>query len=268
MFVQICKAVSRLAKGGLVACILLCSASAAMAQNVAIETGAFYTPLLRQQLEAEGLTVTEVPSYTAASLAPFDAVVIYGNGFTESNAATALADLETYAQGGGTVIFTPWAGNNFPIPATLQVFSNNGTADFNTAFPGVTIGAPADPLAAGVTPPPPGGFVISRINGLSFVPGATAVMTWTDNGGPFAGRRIVGAGEVIAINMHVITSDSSPEVIQQAWATRLFVNAVGPAAPPPVVVPTLTEWAMILMAVILAGSGAVWVNRRRAATSI
>ena len=76
-------------------------------------------------------------------------------------------------------------------------------------------------------------------------------------------RDSVGTGQVIAINLHVITSDSNPEVAQQAWVTQLFINAVGAAAPPPAVVPTLTEWAMILLAMLLAGGVAVHLSRRR-----
>ena len=52
------------------------------------------------------------------------------------------------------------------------------------------------------------------------------VAQWADNGTAMIGHKSLGLGNIIAINMQVITSDTAFEVINQPWATQLFVNAV------------------------------------------
>src|SRR5947207_10733095 len=47
---------------------------------VAIITGDRYTPDLRNQLVSGGVTVSELPDCVSQSLAPFDAVIVYGDG--------------------------------------------------------------------------------------------------------------------------------------------------------------------------------------------
>ena len=50
-------------------------------------------------------------------------------------------------------------------------------------------------------------------------------------------------------------------------APTAFGQFIGPApAPPPAAVPTLSEWAMILLGVLLAGAAVVVIQRRRFAT--
>lgn len=74
----------------------------AEAANVAVVKGSFYTPNLKNSLTSVGATVTEIASYTAASLTGFDAVVHYGNSFVD------FAALESYvATSGGIVVETP-----------------------------------------------------------------------------------------------------------------------------------------------------------------
>lgn len=50
--------------------------------------------------------------------------------------------------------------------------------------------------------------------------------------------------------------------IQQGAYTVSVTNAVG-APPVPAAVPTMTEWAMILFALALAGAAALMIQRRR-----
>lgn len=152
---------------------------------------------------------------------PFNAVIQYGNDFLDQ---TALA---TYATGGGRVIETPWFwSNNSPI-ASLDIFSHGGGESYSEAYPGVSVLAPGDPLLTGVSfPPGTGGFNVGRTTGNTFSAGVTQIANWLD-GTAFIGRKSLGAGMVIGIDLHVITSDSSYQVINQPWATQLFVNAVG-----------------------------------------
>lgn len=211
-----------LASTALAVAILIGSVSGASAANVAIITGGFYTPNLKNDLVAAGETVTEISgSYTAASLAAYNAVITYGNMNTTNTAA-----LQGYATAGGTVIFTPWAGLNFSVPAAMRIFDESGnSATFSMTNPGVTVLNAADPLLNGVSIPGAGGFNIGRITGANFVAGDTQVASWAD-GTDFIGYRSVGAGTAIGINMQVITSDTAYQVIDQHWATQLFVNAV------------------------------------------
>ena len=194
--------------------------SAASAANVAIITGEWYTPDLKNQLVGAGQAVTEIAgSYSAASLAGFDAVIHYGNTYTDTS---ALAD---YANAGGNVIFTPWAGLNFAIPSTIQIFGNGGAPDFSIQNPGVTVLDAGSPLLHGVSFPGAGGFNIGRIDGISFSSGVNQVAEWAD-GIDMIGYRNYGLGNIIGINMHVITSDTAYDVINQPWATTLLVNAI------------------------------------------
>src|SRR4051812_7964656 len=191
------------------------------AVNVAIVQGNFYTPNLKNDLVAAGVNVTEITSYTAASLTAFNAVIQYGNDFIDTTALT------TYVTGGGTLVETPWFWNNNTPPPALQVVTNGGGIVFSQSYPGVTVLDPSNPLLNGVAiPAGTGGFNIGRTTSNTFIAGTTAIAKWND-GTAFIGTKSLGLGKVVAINMHVITSDTAFEVIDQPWATQLFVNAVG-----------------------------------------
>lgn len=86
---------------GVLIAVCLAIAGPASASSVAIVRGNFWTPDLANRLVANGVTVTEITSYTAASLAPFDAVIHYGNSHTDMDA------LDEYVQGGGRLVATP-----------------------------------------------------------------------------------------------------------------------------------------------------------------
>ncbi len=189
--------------------------------TVAIVQGSFYTPDLKNALTGAGETVVEIANYTAASLTAYDSVIHYGNSYTDTTALT------TYVNGGGNLILTPWSGLNFAVPAALQIFDNGGSPVYSQSHPGLNILDPANSLLTGVSlPTAPGGFNIGRITGIDFVAGVTQIVDWADGVG-MLGSKNVGAGSVIGVNMHVITSDTAYQVINQAWATQLFANAVG-----------------------------------------
>jgi len=204
---------------GLITAVLASASFASAASTVAIVQGSFYTPNLAADLTAQGLSVTEITSYTAASLSAYDSVIHYGNSFTDTTA------LQTYVSLGGNLILTPWAGLNFSIPSDLQVFDNFGGTSYVETYPGITVLDAAHPLLSGVSiPGGVGGFDIGRITGIGFVAGADAVANWAD-GTAMLGVRDFGLGTVVGVNMHVITSDTAYTVIDQPWATQLFVNA-------------------------------------------
>lgn len=196
------------------------------AATVAIVQGSFYTTNLRDNLLAQGLTVTEITSYTAASLSAFDSVIHYGNSVADTAALT------TYVSAGGNLVLTPWSGLNFTVPTELQIFDNGGVASFSEPYPGINILDAAHQLLSGVSfPAGTGGFNIGRITGIGFVGGASQVAEWND-GVAMLGQKTFGLGTVTGVNMHVITSDTAFDVIDQPWATQLFVNAVSATVVP------------------------------------
>lgn len=135
------------------------------------------------------------------------------------------------------------------------MISNGGSSySFRELYPGITVLNGSDPLMQGVTvPSTPGEFDVGRTAGNTFVAGATQVATWAD-GTAMIGYKSVGSGEVIGINLHVITGDCAYEVINQPWATQIFLNAVECAPPIP---EPLTLFAT------MAGLGAVAAYLRK-----
>src|SRR4051812_45968604 len=120
----------RIAFATAAATVALLSASGASAQTVAIVTGGFYTPDLKNQLVAKGYTVAEISNYSAASLSGYSAVIQDGNSFVDQTALTS------YVTAGGNLVLLPWSGLNYAVQPQLQIFGNGGSADFNIANPG------------------------------------------------------------------------------------------------------------------------------------
>jgi len=200
--------------------------AASFASSIAIVTGSFYTPDLKNQLVANGVTVTEIASYTAAGLAGYDAVIHYGNSFFDGN------ELAAYANAGGTVVLTPWFWSNLaPSQAELQIFNSPDIDVYSAPILGVTVLAPGDPLLAGVTFPAAGSVNAGWESQNTFGAGVTQVAQFSDNTA-FLGYKAAGAGMVIGINLQVITSDTAFGIINEPWATQLFLNAIDADAQP------------------------------------
>ena len=227
----------------------IAAAASANAANVAIVKGSFYTTNLKTALEAKGHTVTEINNYTAASLAGFNTVIQYGNMFVDQSA------LSTFVNGGGRLIWTPWAGHNFNVNADLQIFDNGGGDIYSMANPGVNV-LSADALLTGVTFPAAGSPNIGRTDGIDFVGGVSQVADWSD-GVALLGYKTVGSGLVIGLNMHVITSDTAYQVVDTTWGGQLMSNLVGAGSP---AVPEPATWGMMIAGFAVVGSA----MRRRA----
>jgi hypothetical protein len=229
--------------------VMLLMASTAQAAVVAIVQGSFYTPDLKNQLIAQGNTVVEIPTYTAASLTGYDAVVMYGNTYTDQ------AALQTYVNAGGTLILTPWSGLNFTVNPGLAVFQNGGSPVYSESSPGMTVLDASSSLLTGVTFPAAGTLNVGLISGIGFDASANPVADWGD-GNALLGYRGVGAGTVVGLNMQVITSDTAYQVINQPWASTLLNNAVNFRVA--AAVPEPSTWAMMLL-----GFGAIGFAMRR-----
>jgi len=63
------------------------------------------------------------------------------------------------------------------------------------------------------------------------------------------------------VDVASVTSDTPDP--NPADNSASLTKTIGAAVPPPTPVPTLTEWAMILLAVLLAGGAALHLQRRR-----
>ena len=233
----------------------LLSASGASAQTVAIVTGGFYTPDLKNQLVAKGYTVAEISSYSAATLGSYSAVIQDGNSFVDQAALTS------YVTAGGHLVLLPWSGLNYAVQPQLQIFANGGSPDYSISNPGINVLSPGNSLLTGVTLPAAGTTNIGRISGINFVAGATQVASWSDGTG-MLGYRALGAGEVYGLNLQLITSDTAYTVVNTPWASKLIGNIVG--APATAAVPEPATWAMMLV-----GFGAIGgtLRRRQKATA-
>lgn len=95
-----------------------------------------------------------------------------------------------------------------------------------------------------------------RITGIGFVGDATQVANWAD-GVALLGYKSIGAGSVVALNLHVITSDTAYGVINTPWASQLLSNIVGPVTD---AVPEPATWAMMIAGFGMAGAA---MRRRR-----
>jgi len=172
-------------------------------------------------LTALGFVVTEIGTdYTAQSLSAYKGVFVYGNMNYDDQPS-----LVGYVQNGGILIETPWFWINYVDSAPILILTSGNGATYAQSYPGVTVLAPSDPLLTGVNFPSPGGFNIGRVPGSAFESGVTQVVNWID-GTAMIGYAYYGSGKVIAINMHLITSDSSYTAVDQPFVSVLLKNAL------------------------------------------
>ena len=131
----------------------------------------------------------------------------------------------------------------------------------------VILGAPTPATAQTITE-----FTLPSPNSLprNLAAGPDGALWFTQQNGNRIGR-IDTAGVITEFTLP--TAGSAPLDITAGpdgalWFTQLSGNRIGritTGAPPPAVVPTMTEWAMILFALMLAGGAAVTIQRRRQA---
>lgn len=128
------------------------------------------------------------------------------------------------------------------------------SADANTTGPTYQDVTFVIPGGAAVTPGQTYVIFASRVNSVGVGSG-----DWRHNndvlpGGNYVFQSSAGAGD--------FTGAAWAQVATIDLAVAINFAPAAPA-PPPAAVPTLSEWAMILLGLMLAGAGALWVTRRR-----
>jgi hypothetical protein len=232
----------RIALAAPVATVLAVSGAVVAQVEVAVVEGDWYTPNTAAFIATiPGVTVTTINSYDAAALSAYDYVVHYGNSFYDQGA------LETYIDGGGTLIATPWMVNNNNWNSSPA--SPMDTYNFDAQF--------SAPLAANVLDPNDvylsgvafnDGDLIGYEAGSTAKNGATVPVTHGDNS-PLLAYLDYGAGRSFYLNLHYITSDCSL-AIDYDWGQQLLSNIIFR-------VPTPGAGAL------LAGAGLLALRRRR-----
>ncbi|MFC1483776.1 M6 family metalloprotease domain-containing protein [Candidatus Neomarinimicrobiota bacterium] len=186
--------------------------------QVAVVQGSFWTANLYDHLLGiPDISVDLISSYTLETLQNYDVVIHYGNSFID------YAILNTYVEGGGGLIATPWVlwfGEMDALPAT------GGTADSYSTPLDVTVTNPLEPLIQNVDFV--NGDLVGYEGAVYLKEGAQCGVYWAD-GSPVASHWQYGEGYAVYLDLHYITSDCAI-AIQHAWGQQLIENAVRMAA--------------------------------------
>jgi hypothetical protein len=184
-----------------------------------------------------------------------------GNSITISDPALAGAEAL------GQVITVP-AGQGFINTIGFEVISSSGAPTFRAMiFPwdGVnSVSGPALYDSGALTVP--ANLTTINTGAVPVSPGQQYVILVTMTQDPTAGQVALGAYPndlTYALGSAVVQADNNAS-LTDAWGAAAQDLAFGVAySPAPSTVPTLSEWALILFGVLLAGGGAFWLSRRR-----
>ena len=194
--------------------------------SIGMGTNPWFTNTLQNKLTGQGYAVSVINSYTAASLSAFNVYIQDGNSYFNQNALT------DFVMNGGTLIELPWSLNqNYHFSGNLQLMNAptfNGP-DFGQN-PAIHVLDASSPLLSGVTVPAAGAYTIGYEYGTTFTANAHQILSYADAAGTsLLGEAALGKGHVIALNLHMITSDSQP--LNAPWNDQIVYNAVEASVP-------------------------------------
>lgn len=200
-------------------------------------------------------------------------------GLLIAGTATAAPITYTYSgEGSGTVNGTPFASQAYTFTLQGDTATTTGGGTVNPITGGtVTIAGTACSGGCTLTSPAlyemqsdfsgSGGIGVIGI-GVTAAPGTGLNEAWFNSTAPGLDLAIPTA-PIVADGTNgyapyavFATSGGPVQFTTNTGALPTFSSAL---AAPVAVVPTLSEWAMILMGLLLAGAGAVWTGRRRLA---
>lgn len=192
-------------------------------------------------------------------------VIIYLNGvdYYGTLQESAAAAVNNFVARGCGLVLTEWtawnvyAGAEHPVIEDLMpVYTPDQYYSYSDTW---TVQDTSHPLTQGV--PNSWDELVAGWTHVTAKSGTVVLITGTDDN-PLLSYSTVNGGTVVHINHDMAYSD---EPINEN-ALQLIVNAADYAScsvsPTPAAIPTLSEWGMIIMSLMLAGS-AIWIIRRR-----
>jgi len=222
------------------------AAIGANAANIGMGSNGWFTPTLENNLTGQGNNVTVVDSYTEQSLAGFDVYIQDGNSYFDQ------AALQSFVFNGGTLLELPWSLNqNDYYSGALNLIDHvQNWVSFASPNPAINALDPTNPLLNGVSLPAAGQYTVGYELHASFSGNGTPILSW-GTGDALLAQGTYGAGRVVAFNLHLITSDSSP--LNADWSNQIVYNTVA-------AVPEPSTYALMLAGLCALG---MWSRRRR-----
>lgn len=219
---------------------------------------------------SENITQTVAVGFRTPNVNPTVNFNLYG--FATSSGTGSFLTTRADGTSGTALSFAPGTLANAPTSALVVVYDINfilGSSPefFTNLINYVAVGAPPPNSPVGTVPTitaispstsnSNGGGTVT-ITGTNFT-GATAVT--------FGGVAATSFSVVNATTVTAVVPAQTPGVKEVIVTTPQGANAAAPTTNDftvtPIVVPTMTEWAMMLFGIILAGGAALQIHRRR-----
>jgi hypothetical protein len=209
---------------------------------------------------------TTTPSL--ATLQQYAAVLVYSDSPGYANATALGNNLADYHDAGGGVVMAVFAVASIPLAGRFHTANYYALNPLGQAQPGgLTLGTiyePASPLLAGVTSFNGG---TSSYHGTGAVdPAAVRVADWS-NGRPLILRRTIGGRPRVDLNFFPPSSDARSDFwVSSSGGARIIANALlfVAGATTTTTVPTVSDWTLAGLALLICGSGALLLRRRTA----
>lgn len=256
--------------------LVLCGAALPAAAQSALIIGAPFVPAWSSEVQAKILATGQFTTVdvvdggtttpTLATMQTYDAILVYSDA-NFNDPVTLGNNLHAYLLSGGGVVDAIFNQQGTNPTGAWQTNADFAQIPAGGGGPQATLGTvalPAHPIMAGVTSFNGGTSSYRGNGGLSA--GATEVARWS-TGELLVSYKPVAPGMVVSLNFFPPSSDSRADF----WTAStdgdlLLANALTFAAAggaPPATIPTMSEWAMILFGLMLAGGAAVMIQRRR-----